>query len=150
IAGIVNEYTGGGVAVYLDWETANRLLRLPGAHAFEVYLDANRQSQPLSDWCQAHGLLLQSNQELRASIDRVVKGVEGFIWILIILVFIVASLGIVNTLTMNVTEQTREFGILRALGMRRRQLRKLVLTQALFVAVISVVPGLPGGLLMAW
>jgi putative ABC transport system permease protein len=150
IAGVANEYTGGGMAVYLAWDAADRLLHLPGVHAFEVYLDAGRQGKELPEWCAARGLLLQSNQELWASIDRMVEGVVGFMWILIVLVFLVASLGIVNTLTMNVIEQTRELGILRALGMRRAQMRKLVLTQALFVGVISVVPGLPCGLVTAW
>jgi len=65
-------------------------------------------------------------------------------------VFVVAALAIVNTLTMNVLEQTRELGILRAVGLQRRQLRKLVLAQALTLAVISLVPGTVIGLILAY
>src|SRR5207247_1325131 len=53
-------------------------------------------------------------------------------------------------LTMNVLEQTRELGILRAIGMRRRQVHKLILAQALLLAGISLVPGTLAGLILAY
>src|SRR5262249_28057316 len=56
--------------------------------------------------------------------------------------------------TTNVLDQTRELGVLRALGMRRGQMRKLVLTQALTLALVSCLAGVPAGgllaLLMNW
>ena len=57
------------------------------------------------------------------------------------IVFLVASLGVVNTLTMNVLEQTRELGILRAIGLKRSQIRKVVLSEALAIGLVSLVPG---------
>ena len=45
----------------------------------------------------------------------------GFLWLLLALVFVVASLGIVNTLTMNVMEQTREIAVLRSVALSRGQ-----------------------------
>ncbi|HEV3257111.1 MAG TPA: FtsX-like permease family protein [Gemmataceae bacterium] len=66
----------------------------------------------------------------------------GMVRVLMALVFVVASLGIVNTLTMNVLEQTREVGVLRAIGMKRGQVRKTVLCQAVGMGVVSLVPGL--------
>jgi putative ABC transport system permease protein len=47
-------------------------------------------------------------------------------------------------------EQTRELGILRALGLQRYQLGKLVLAQALTIAVVSLVPGTAIGLILAY
>ncbi len=79
------------------------------------------------------------------------KSVEGFLWVLIVLVFVVvAALGIVNTLTMNVHEQTRELGVLRAIGLKRGQLRKLVLAQAAGLGLVSVLPGIALGIVLAW
>ena len=74
------------------------------------------------------------------------EGVEGSIWVMITLFFLVASLGIVNTLTMNINEQTREMGVLRAIGVRRIEVGKMVLAQALIIGIVSVLPGVAAGL----
>ena len=99
---------------------------------------------------QRDGLLLQSLAELKTFIDDMISGVLGFLWLLIAMVFVVASLGIVNTLTMNVLEQTREIGLLRAVAMTRGQVRKMILAQALSVGVISLVPGALAGIAIAF
>jgi putative ABC transport system permease protein len=153
IAGLVNEYTTGGMAVYLGWEAGQRLLGLQGVHAFEVAArpgEGDALTAQLQALCDREGLLLQSNREIRETVDRSIGSITGFLWVLIALVFVVASLGIVNTLTMNVLEQTRELGVLRAIGMQRRQVRKLVLAQALGVGILSLVPGVALGLLVAY
>jgi putative ABC transport system permease protein len=51
---------------------------------------------------------------------------------------------------MNVLEQTRELGVLRAIGLKRGQVGKLVLSQALAVGVISLLPGVLLGLVAAY
>lgn len=62
-----------------------------------------------------------------------------------LLVCLVAALGVVNTLTTNVLDQTRELGALRAVGLQRGQLRRLVVWQAVVLALASAVPGAPAG-----
>ena len=71
----------------------------------------------MTEFCETRGLMLQSNAEFRARIHHMMAGVIGFLWLLLALVFVVASLGIVNTLTMNVLEQTREIAVLRAVAL---------------------------------
>ncbi len=66
------------------------------------------------------------------------------------LAFVVASLGVVNTITMNVLEQTKELGLLRAVGMRRGQLFKLILSQAGALAAMSLLPGAVFGILLTY
>src|SRR5205823_6065752 len=100
--------------------------------------------------CGELGLTVQPNAELRAAIDRMIGGIVGSLYLLMALLFVVASLGVVNTLTMNVQEQTRELGVLRALGMKRRQVAKLVLAQAAGLGVGSLVPGVVAGLGLAY
>ncbi len=153
VAGLVKEYTVGGMALYLDWDMADRLFVLPGVNAFEVYAASGQHAvaeTALKQFGANKGLLVQSNVQVRAVVDGAVASVEGFLWVLIALVFVVAALGIVNTLTMNVIEQTRELGVLRAIGLRRGQVRKLVVAQATAMGLLSVLPGVLGGLGMAW
>jgi putative ABC transport system permease protein len=153
IAGTALEYAGGGLALYLEWETARRLLELPGVH---VFLVGNRSgavaslSSNLRRFCEQHHLLFQSNADLRTMIEGMLNRVGAALWGLMVLAFAVASLGIVNTLTMNVHDQTREFGVLRALGLKRMQVGKVVLAQALMLAGVSLVPGAIAGVGMAY
>jgi putative ABC transport system permease protein len=65
-------------------------------------------------------------------------------------VFLVASLGSVNTLTMNVLEQTRELGVLRAIAMTRRQVGRLVRTQAFALGLMGLIPGIALGVFIAY
>ena len=55
----------------------------------------------------------------------------------------------INTLTMNVLEQTRELGMLRAIGMRRHQVVKTVLGQAVFIGLLGILAGGVSGLVLA-
>ncbi|MFF5423710.1 MULTISPECIES: ABC transporter permease [unclassified Streptomyces] len=63
---------------------------------------------------------------------------------------VISALGIVNTLAMSVAERTREIGALRALGMDRAGVRRMIRLEALAVAGFGTVLGLAGGLFCAW
>jgi putative ABC transport system permease protein len=153
IAGTTTEYTGGGMAFYMDYEPARRLFGFKGASVFTITARPDQLAlteQALRSFCGQENLLLQSNAEFHAVVDRMMQGVLGSLWLLMGLVFVVASLGIVNTLTMNALEQTREFGVLRAIGMLRGQLRKMVIAEALALGMISVLPAALAGSGLAW
>jgi len=78
--------------------------------------------------------------------------VFGLFDALALVAVVVASLGIVNTLTMNVVERVREIGVLRAAGMTRRQVGRSVVVEAgilgLVGAVLGALTGLAAGLVM--
>jgi putative ABC transport system permease protein len=152
VAGTAVEYAGGGLALYLEWETARKLLDLPGVHVFLVSdrMGTGSLASNLHDFCERHHLLLQSNADLRSLIEGMLSRVSGALWGLMALAFAVASLGIVNTLTMNVHDQTREFGVLRALGLKRGQVCKVVVAQAVLLASLSLLPGALAGTGMAY
>ncbi len=148
VAGLVTEYTAGGYALYMDYPTAERDFEVVGADLYMVTAVAGRADSlggELRSLVEREGLLLQSQADFRQLVADMINGILGFLWLLIALVFVVASLGIINTLTMNVLEQTREIGLLRAVAMTRRQLRQMILSQALGMALVSLVPGLVVG-----
>ncbi|TVP71499.1 MAG: ABC transporter permease [Nitriliruptor sp.] len=66
----------------------------------------------------------------------------GVVLALLALSVLVALLGIVNTLALSVVERTREIGLLRAVGMTRPQVRRMVRTEAISVALIGAALGL--------
>jgi len=61
---------------------------------------------------------------------------------LLVLSVVIAVLGIVNTLALSVVERTREIGLLRAVGMTRRQLRRMVRLESVVIAVYGAALGL--------
>ncbi len=79
-------------------------------------------------------------------------GLNRFLFLLYILLglsIIVSLFGIVNTLILTVFERTREIGMLRAVGMTRRQTRRMIRHEAVITALIGAALGIPVGLLLA-
>jgi putative ABC transport system permease protein len=69
-----------------------------------------------------------------------------FIYALLGLAVVIAVLGIINTLALSVIERTREVGLLRAVGLSRRQLRRMVRLESVIVAVLGAALGVVMGL----
>ena len=67
------------------------------------------------------------------------------LWVLLALAVIVSLFGIVNTLVLSTFERTRELGTLRALGMNRRQVRRMVRQESVITALIGAVLGIGAG-----
>ena len=67
---------------------------------------------------------------------------------LLALAIIVAVLGVVNTLALSVVERTREIGLMRAIGLSRRQLRRMIRLESVVIALFGALLGL--GLGMGW
>ncbi len=149
VAGLITEYTAAGAALYMDWKAADAMYNMRGV---DVYLvDAPQSTEPqLRRLAAQHGLMFQTNADLRKFIDEIISGTIGMFWAILALVLVVACLGVVNTLSMHVLEQKREIGLLRAIGMTRKQVKRFVGVQALALAAVSLVPGALGGVAMAY
>ncbi len=83
-------------------------------------------------------------QELKDQMGQLLNMVYG----LLALAIIVAVLGVVNTLALSVVERTREIGLVRAIGMSRRQLRRMIRLESVVIALFGALLGL--GLGMGW
>jgi putative ABC transport system permease protein len=70
-------------------------------------------------------------------------------YVLLALSVLVSLFGMVNTLILSVFERTRELGMMRAVGMTRRQVRRMVRSESVITALIGAALGLPVGLFMA-
>lgn len=83
-------------------------------------------------------------EELQNQIGQLLNIVYG----LLALAIIVAVLGVVNTLALSVVERTREIGLMRAIGLSRRQLRRMIRLESVVIALFGALLGL--GLGMGW
>jgi putative ABC transport system permease protein len=92
---------------------------------------------------------LQTTAQYRATQDAGIRDFLSLLYVLLALSVIVSVLGIVNTLVLAVLERTREIGLLRAVGMTRRQVRRMVRHESVIVALIGATVGLAVGLFLA-
>jgi len=79
----------------------------------------------------------QFEQSQQASINQEL----GLVYVLLALAILVALIGIVNTLMLSVFERTHELGLLRAVGMKRRQIKAMIRSEAVIIALFGAVIG---------
>jgi putative ABC transport system permease protein len=93
---------------------------------------------------------VQTRSQYEASQVATVNKELGIVYALLALAVVIALIGIVNTLLLSVFERTHEIGLLRAVGMKRRQVRAMIRSEALilslFGAIIGVIVGAGLGL----
>ncbi len=88
---------------------------------------------------------LQTDEEFIASWTQWLTDVMSLFYVLLALSVIVSLFGMVNTLVLAVFERTRELGMLRAVGMTRRQVRRMIRHEAVVTSLIGAALGLPLG-----
>jgi putative ABC transport system permease protein len=153
IAGLATEYLMGGLAVYMEQGAARRLFGINDVDVFLVKAQPNALAsveQRLRDFCKEKNLWFQSFADLSRRVDGIMAGVVGSLWVLLALAFVIAALGIANTLTMNVLEQTREIALLRVVAMTRQQVRRSIMTQAIILGVLGLGTGGVAGIVMSY
>jgi putative ABC transport system permease protein len=73
----------------------------------------------------------------------------SFLYVMLTLAVFVSIFGMINTLVLSVYERTREIGTLRAIGMTRRQVRRMIRQESIITALIGAAVGLPLGIFLA-
>ncbi|MEQ1825023.1 MAG: FtsX-like permease family protein [Pirellula sp.] len=153
VAGVANEYIAGGLTLYMDAENAKRLLNVDGTDVIIVRAKPNELAsveKQLRQLCDETGMMFQSYVDLVKVIRGTLNGVVGGLWAVLALGSIIAAFGLINTLAMNILEQTREIGMLRVVAMTRSQIRKMILAQAIIMGLIGIVPGVLTGIWIAY
>ncbi len=85
---------------------------------------------------------VQSRAQFEKAQTASVNTLLGLVYALLALAVIIALIGIVNTLMLSVFERTHEIGILRAVGMKRRQVRTMIRSESVILAIFGAVIGL--------
>ena len=94
-------------------------------------------------------VVVQDLQEFTEAQTGPINTFLGIVYGLLGLAIIIALIGITNTLSLSVLERTRELGLLRAVGMSRRQLKRMVRTEAAIIAVFGTLIGLVIGIIFS-
>ncbi len=146
-------------AVYLPYDTAALYLQMDDV-ATEIdmsfpatadYKDHLARARAAVDGLSGAGeLVVKGWRELAADYVALAKTKTQGSSMILFLVFVIAAVGISNTMVMAVFERTRELGMMRALGMSERDVRLLFLIEAAGIGLIGAVLGVSVGVAGNW
>lgn len=92
---------------------------------------------------------VMNQQELKESREEQVDQLVNLVYALLLLAIVISLFGIANTLALSIHERTRELGMLRAIGMSRRQVRSMIRYEAVITALIGAILGMALGIVFA-
>ena len=98
----------------------------------------------------AVGATVQDQASYKADQTKTINQLLALIYVLLALAIVIALLGIGNTLALSIFERTRELGVMRAVGMTRRQLRSTIRWESVIVALQGTLLGLVVGIFFGW
>jgi putative ABC transport system permease protein len=156
IVGVIERSIPGstGESILVGWADATTL-GVAGADAFAVRFAPDAPAgarETLREIATTYALDYVTLERIKGAVDDALGRIFGLFDALAAVAVVIAALGIVNTLTMNVVERVREIGILRAAGMTRRQVWRSVVVEAGILgfagAILGVALGLTVGAVM--
>ena len=151
VVGLVDRSFPGrtGEAALVGWSDAVERFGIAGADAFGVrYVPAARAeaSAEVHALAGQRALIAAPISQLEGAVGDALDRVFGLLDLLALASVLIAALGIVNTLSMDTWERTRELGMLRAAGMSRKQVWRSVLVEAGILGAIGAIMGSLAGI----
>jgi len=133
-------------AFYLHLEDAQELLVMEGrVHEVVIIIERLERVRALSSMIEQAidrpDLVVEPWQEFARSFYTAMKVDKMGNWIMIFIIILIVAIGVLNTVLMSVLERQREYGVLKALGTRPRQILALVVYEINMLAVLSIVAG---------
>jgi len=143
----------GDYAVSLDTFDANVAQRLdlfvlvkaePGADVTAVRSDIETALKPYPN------IEVQDQAQFRDKYATFLNQILNLVTALLLFAVIIALFGVMNTLYLSIYERTRELGLLRAVGLTRRQTRSMVRWEAVIISVMGALLGVVIGIAFGW
>ncbi len=150
IAGIVKDFSDQQGTILMDRAVFQRYWNDSTVNVFRVYLrpgaaESNVKRAILEKFGNQERLFVFTNREVKQYILNLTNQWFGLTYIQIAVAVLVAILGIVNTLTVSITDRRRELGVLQAVGGMRNQIRHTIWLEAISIGAIGLVLGLAFG-----
>jgi putative ABC transport system permease protein len=152
-AAVYNDYSSDAGVVLMDLATYRRLFHDSSINSIAVYVRPGTDLVRLRDAIVRSVLPLridtETTRELRGLVIAIFDRTFAITYALYVISITIAVLGVVSTLFALVLERRREIGLLRYLGLRVRDVRRMVLLEAAFIGVLGGVGGVVVGVLLA-
>ncbi len=154
IAAVVAEFTRQGYTINGSRADVERFFGRKKADQFILKLKPGRDIPATGELLEArHGtryhIAVETTQDFRQRVNAVTRQSFALFDVLGMIGVIIAALGVINTLLMNVFERQREIGGLRSLGMTRRQVARMIMAESGAMGFIGGVYGIAFGLVLS-
>jgi putative ABC transport system permease protein len=154
VAAVVVDFSNQGLVIQGSWKDLRRYFGVNDVSAFLLKTEPGQSPQEVRDridglYGRRQHLTVESNEAIRSRVMGLITQTTSLFDVMSMITMMVAALGVINTLTMNVVERTREIGMLRSMGMTRRQIAKMILAEAGMMGVVGGVLGILFGVLMS-
>lgn len=143
--------------VQVPLSTAREWLGVPGAvTSYDLLLEGSRDVRPVGAELRSRlsglgdELEVLSWREAQPDLAAAVRMDDFADYVFHAVLFGIAALAIINTILMSVMRRTREFGVLRALGLRRSEVGRVVFLEGLLLTLVSGLVGMAVGLAGTW
>jgi len=151
VAGVYVDYTSDVGTLLMGHERYVSMLKDDRVDTFEVVLRDPRDAlavrrQIFASAGKGHDLNVLTSGEFRGELLKTTEGIFGLVRALELVGLVVAVLGIINAQFANVIDRRRELAVLRALGMLRRQLTRMIVIEAVLVGMVGLLAGILLGL----
>jgi len=154
IAGTFYDYTTENGMIIIDLDIYRKIWNDSQINRVALFLrDSSRleafRAELANRFSGKYEILAVSNRELRDEILQIFDQTFAIAHALKVIAFVVAILGIVNSMLALVIERERDFGILRAIGTFKRQIQKMTLLEAQLMGIFSFFLGSGSGILLS-
>jgi putative ABC transport system permease protein len=154
VAAVVVDFYNQGLVIQGSWNDMRRYFRINDASTFLVKVTQDASISDVQEridqlYGKRYQLILESNQSIRKRVLNLMDQAFSMFDVMSLIAIVVGALGIVNTLTMSVMERLQEIGMLRAIGMTRAQITRMVLAEAGLIGIIGGILGLITGVILA-
>ncbi|MFN2291816.1 MAG: ABC transporter permease, partial [Anaerolineae bacterium] len=154
IVAVVVDFYNQGLVVQGSWKDLRRYFGVNDVSAFLLKTEPGHSPMEVRErieelYGRRQHLTVESNEAIQTRVLRLIAQTTSLFDVMSIITMMVAALGVINTLTMNVMERTREIGMLRSMGMTGRQIAKMILAEAGMMGVVGGVLGILFGVLMS-
>jgi len=155
VLGIIVDFSDQQGAFFLDHSLFIRHWRDDTANLFRVYVKPGVpplkvREEILSKLGNQHRLFVLTNTDLKKFVIDLTNQWFGMTYIQLAVALLVAVLGIVNTLTVSITDRRRELGVLQAVGGLRNQIRHTIWLEAVSIGLVGLLLGLLLGALFLY
>ena len=146
VVGIIREFSDQQGSLLMDRQLYIQHWRDDTVNVYRVYLDKGAdpsvvKSAILTKLGGQTRLFVLRNSELRDYILKIADQWFGIAYVQIAVAVLVAMLGIINTLTVSISDRRRELGVLQAIGGLRVQIRNMIWVEAVLIGAIGLALG---------
>jgi putative ABC transport system permease protein len=155
VAGVLVDYTSDSGSVLFDRATYASAFQDTRVDTYELHLHQPANAEKVrqrvnAQFGESHDLFVLTNREFRAEVNRTTDQIFSLVRALELVALIVAVLGIVNAQLASVLDRVREIGVIRALGMRRRQVSRMIVIEAGLIGAIGTLAGVLLGMALGY